>query len=53
MFLEFGSDGCVFGLKESDNQLVLKVLFNKDYVIVLSGDDNIFLYFKKDDYVLL
>lgn len=52
MLSEPGSDGCSLGLKESDSQLVLKVLSNKDYVIAPSGDDNIPLYPKKDDHAL-
>lgn len=52
MLSEPGSDGCALGLKESDSQLVLKVLSNKDYVIAPSGDDDIPLYPKKDDHAL-
>ena len=52
MLSELGSNGCSLGLKESDSQLVLKVLSNKDYVIASSGDDNIPLYPKKDDHAL-
>ena len=52
MLSEPGSNGCSLGLKESDSQLVLKVLSNKDYVIAPSGDDDIPLYPKKDDHAL-